>query len=356
VSGALQSVESVLAGGADVLPGDTSAMDAVEAVLVAELRLELVTRVRPLSERGWLVQRAGLNELVVLDPELSPIWRLGLPAGRLGFVAVTDDLSLVALSRDGQVVFLDGTGRQLASVAGAHPQSSIGVFTADGAYLWVVLPGRGSENPVTASQELWLIEVARCSIVDRRRIGMFVDDCRPIRHPDGHTVGLSLWVDRRPAIGWAVAEHGRIDLRLVPWRDRVLADVPPGGSEYLTVSREQSFVPGRDDELWRHRLRDDRLVGALAVSAATHVGDAWDARSGYLTNELILASTLNTGWHLLVGTAPLGLLAEVAYPSPIAGSVPFPSGQGRWLTVGGGRVQGWVLPSPPGEQLRLRLA
>jgi hypothetical protein len=63
-------------------------MDAVEPVLVAELRLDLVDRVRPLPEQRWLVQRAALNELVVLDHQLTPIWRLGLPAGRLGFVAV----------------------------------------------------------------------------------------------------------------------------------------------------------------------------------------------------------------------------------------------------------------------------
>jgi hypothetical protein len=327
-------------------------MYAVEAVLVAELRLDLVDRVRPLSEQRWLVQRAALNELVVLDHQLTPIWRLRLPAGRLGVVAVADDLSLVVVSRGGQVVLLDGTGRQLASVPGAGPQSSAGVFTADGAYLWAVSPGRGSEAPVTASQELWLIDVATFSIVDRRRIGMFVDGCQPIRCPDGHTVGLSLWVEGRPAIGWAVAECGRIDLRLSPWRDRVLTDVHPAGSEYLTVSREQSFVPGRDDELLRHRLRDDRPVDALVVSAATHLDDAWDAKGGYLSNELILASTLDTGWHLLIGTAPMGLLAEVAYPRPIAGALPLPSGRGRWLTVAGGRLRGWVLPSP-GEQLRL---
>jgi hypothetical protein len=342
----------VPASGDDGLPGHTSAMFAVEAVLVAELRLDLVDRVRPLAEQRWLVQRAALNELVVLDHQLTPIWRLRLPAGRLGFVAVADDLSLVAVSRGGQVVLLDGTGRQLASVPGAGPQSSAGVFTADGAYLWAVSPGRGSEAPVTASQELWLIEVATFSIVDRRRIGMFVDDCRPIRHPDGHMVGLSLWVEGRPAIGWAVAEGGRIGLRLTPWRDRVLADVHPAGSEYLTVSREQSFVPGRDDELLRHRLRDDRPVDALVVSAITHLDDAWDAKGGYLSNELILASTLDTGWHLLIRTAPMGLVAEVAYPRPIAGALPLPSGRGRWLTVGGGRLRGWVLPSP-GEQLRL---
>jgi hypothetical protein len=101
--------------------------------------------------------------------------------------------------------------------------------TADGAYLWVVSPGRGSEAPVTASQELWLIDVATFSIVDRRRIGMFVDGCQPVRCPDGHMVGLSLWVEGRPAIGWVVAECGRIDLSLSPWRDRVLTDVHPAG-------------------------------------------------------------------------------------------------------------------------------
>jgi hypothetical protein len=49
------------------------------------------------------------------------------------------------------------------------------------------------------------------------------------------------------------------------------------------------------------------------------------------------------------------LLAEVAYPSPIAGSAAFPSGQGTWLTFGDGRVQRWVLPPAAGEQLRLPL-
>ena len=51
----------------------------------------------------------------------------------------------------------------------------------------------------------------------------------------------------------------------------------------------------------------------------------------------------------------MGLLAEVVNPSPIGGSVPIPSGQGTWLTVGGGRVQHWMLPPLPGEQLQLPL-
>ena len=341
-------------------PGDTCAVNAVEAVLVAEVRIGPVSRVRPLAGQRWLVQRA-LGELVVLDERLTPSWRLELPTGRPGIVAVADDLSLVAVSRAGQLVLLDGSGRQLASVLATPSGSSAGIFTADGAYLWVVLPGLGSETPTPASQEVWLLDVATRSLLDRCRVGLFVDDRPPIRHPDGRTVGLSLWVDGRAAIGWAVAERGRIVLRLCPWRDFVLADVRPAGSEYLTVSRTQGLVRaqpgvyGREDVLLRLRLGDDRPVGALVVSAATHGDDVWDPQSGYLANDLIVAGTVDTGRHLLVGTAPMGLLAEVVNPSPIGGSVPIPSGQGTWLTVGGGRVQHWMLPPLPGEQLQLPL-
>jgi hypothetical protein len=101
-------------------------MDVVKAVLVAELRLGLVRRVWPLSDHRWLVDRSGLSELLVLDDQLTPIRRLGLPAGRLDILAVAEDLSLVTVSRNGQVVLLDGTGRQLASFPGSDSEPSGG--------------------------------------------------------------------------------------------------------------------------------------------------------------------------------------------------------------------------------------
>jgi len=126
-------------------------MHAVEAVLVAESRLGEVgevSRVVSLSGEHWLAQRTLVNELVVVDGQLTPIWRVGLPAGRLGSAAVAEDLSLVAVPRDGHLVLLDGTGRQLASFPGSpseKPSSgcSCAVFTDD-AYLWVVVLCRAS--------------------------------------------------------------------------------------------------------------------------------------------------------------------------------------------------------------------
>jgi hypothetical protein len=101
------------------------------------LRLGLVSRVSPLSGHRWLVQRTAARELVVVDGQLTPIWRMGLPAGRLGSAVVIEDLSLVTLPRDGQAVLLDGTGRQLASLARSSSNKtnsghSCAVFTADG--------------------------------------------------------------------------------------------------------------------------------------------------------------------------------------------------------------------------------
>ncbi len=136
----------VSAGRDDGPPGHTSAMHAVEAVLVAESRLGEVgevSRVVSLSGEHWLAQRTLVNELVVVDGQLTPIWRVGLPAGRLGSAAVAEDLSLVAVPRDGHLVLLDGTGRQLASFPGSpseKPSSgcSCAVFTDD-AYLWAVV-------------------------------------------------------------------------------------------------------------------------------------------------------------------------------------------------------------------------
>jgi hypothetical protein len=82
---------------------------------------------------------------------------------------------------------------------------------------------------------------------------------------------------------------------------------------------------------------------------------ARDTHAGHLTNELILASTFDSGRHLLTGTAPMRLLAEVAYLSLIAGSLPFLSGQGvadrRWRART--RLDAPVLPgrgtAPPAD-------
>jgi hypothetical protein len=133
--------------------------------------------------------------------------------------------------------------------------------------------------------------------------------------------------------------------------------VHPAGAEYLTRPHEAFLAPPLrgGGELRRHRIRDDRPVGALAVSTVADPQDAWGYHAGYLTGDLIVASTIDTGRHVLIGTAPMQPLAEVVYPGPWVGAWVLPSGDGTWLTVSGARIQRWQLPPTPGEQLRLPL-
>jgi hypothetical protein len=326
-------------------------MRTADAVLAAESRLSGIISVLPMSDRRWLVQCILPNELVLVDEQLTPIWRVRLPPGRLGRAAVAEDLSLVALPQAGHLLLLDATGRQLTSFSNApsHGPStsfSCGAFTADGARLWVIVPTGGAASAATAGQELWLIDVATRSVLDRRRLAVTGDDGQLVRHPDGRTIGLLLWIEGGAAIGWARADHDRIDLRVAARQDRMLAAVHPAGMEYLTVSLD------RDVDLLRQRISDDRPIGALKAPTI-HWSQDWGHQTGYLSGDLIAANSSATDQHFLIGTAPMRLLAEITYPRPREGAGLFMSGQGTWLTVTGPVIRRWLLPPSPGEQLQL---
>jgi hypothetical protein len=204
----------------------------------------------------------------------------------------------------------------------------------------------GAGSSATADQELWLIDVATRSVLDRRRLAVTGDDGQLVRHPDGRTIGLRLWIEDGAAIGWARAEDDRIDLRVAAGQDRMLAAVHPAGMEYLTVSLD------RDVELLRQRIGDDQPIGALKAPAICWSQD-WGHQAGYLSGDLIAANSSATDQHFLIGTAPMRLLAEITYPCPREGAGLFLSGQGTWLTVTGPVVQRWLLPPRAGEQLQL---
>jgi hypothetical protein len=107
------------------------------AAQVAALPLGQVGQVLPMAAGRWLVQRSKAGELLVVDAQLEPVWRLQLPAPdhggdavtdessgwehehqlpyrEHGTHAVTDDLSLVALALRRHVLVLDGHKQQVA--------------------------------------------------------------------------------------------------------------------------------------------------------------------------------------------------------------------------------------------------
>jgi hypothetical protein len=169
-------------------------MDGFAAARVAALPLGQVGRALPMAADRWLVQRSKADELLVVDAQLAPLWRLRLPSPdpgvdaatdepsdweneqlpyrEHGTHAVTDDLSLVALALRRQVLVLDGHGQQVARFP--HPPWPIGAsgccaFSPDGHYLWAVVPPR-PERFFAGGAELWLIDLRVMWVVDWRKL------------------------------------------------------------------------------------------------------------------------------------------------------------------------------------------
>jgi hypothetical protein len=328
-----------------------SPVERFAAAPLAALPLDGVGEVLPMAADRWLVHRRSraraqvVVELLVVDAQLAPIWRLPVPDPYHGVHAVTNDLSLVALSLQRRVLLLDGRGQQLASFphqpwGTGDPESGCCAFSGCGRYLWATVP-TWPEGSWEANDELWLIDLASLSVVDRRKLDVCAAGSTPLQHPDGRTVGLDIGEGQDgAAIRWAHPDGGRIGLRVAPGDDRCLAAVHPDGQEYLTTPHANN---DRLQALARHRFADDRPIERLGSAAAFGPSEQWGHLAGYLTGELILAATVGGLRHLLVQRAPLRLLGEVAYPDRPPRSWPVAAHQGTWLTRSSQGLQRWRL-------------
>jgi hypothetical protein len=338
-------------------------MQTFPAVQVAELDLDETGRVWPLPGERWAVHHCGAHEVVVLDRQFKPIWRVGLPSAWGNVCAVADDLSLVACSLGREVRLLDGTGGQVARVHLASPGPVRGdascEFARDGRHLLghVFVDGR---------DELWLVDLAEFKVVDHRRLDTWAVGFTPFHHPDGQTIGLELPEGQDGCgIRWVRPAGGRIELRCTPGFDRVLADLHPSGQEYLTTPHGNARGA---NELLRHHFDDDRVIARLPLAVTLPPSDAWDAQdrweqwdycAGYLTDDVILASVENEShhWHALVMRSPMGVLGRVDYgPTVWAPGWFLPPRAGTWVTIGRTRIQRWELAEEPSERFGTQLS
>lgn len=269
-------------------------MDGFVAANLATLPLDHVGRVLPMADGRWLVHRSEAGELLVVDAELAPVWRLPLPARTHAHAthAVTEDCSLAALSMLDHVRVVDGGGQEVARFPHPHwPFGSSGccAFSPDPRYLWATVPPR-PEKVFRTGDELWLIDRRVWWMIDWVHLRTAAAGCEPVQHPDGQTVGLSVGEGQDGSLmRWARAHRGQIELRFGP-DDRVLVAVHPDGDEYLATPH-----PGSTHQLTRHRFVDDRPIERLAAADALGADQAWDLSAGYLTDTLILGSVVSVG-------------------------------------------------------------
>ena len=321
-----------------------SSLDRITPVHVATLAGHSVWSVSPLSGQRWFAQcRTG--ELLVVDHQLRPLWSLAVDPDWRGRHAVSDDVSHVALSLKHEVALLDARGSRIAAFphypwGKGDSEHGCCAFASCGRYLWATVPTFTPEQPLLADDAVWLIDVPTRSLLDERRLNVAEAGCSSVHHPDGETIGLDIgegqdgspfrWVKPVYEQDGGSAGRVRIDVRFAPGIDRVLADVHPEGQEYVTTPHGFG-----SQELIRHRFADDAPIEKLAAPTEFSEEDQWDYYAGYVTDELILASTSDGDGerHLLVEREPMRLAAVVDYPLQKAPGPFFSARNGHWLTV-----------------------
>jgi hypothetical protein len=335
-------------------------MQTFPAVQVAALDLDEVSRGWPLSDERWVVHHPGAREVVVLDRQFEPVWRVVLPSVWGNLCAVAEDLSLAACSLGREVRLFDATGDQVArfhlASRGTPRWNANCVFARDGRHLW-------AHAFIDGRDELWLIDLAELKVVDHRRLDTWAVGFTPFHHPDGQTIGLQLTEGQDGcAIRWVRSAGGRIQLRCASVFDRVLADLHPSGGEYLTTPHGNA---GGADELLRHRFDDDHVIAWLPAAVALPFADEWGASqegwfycAGYLTDELILAGAQSDSdeWHALVKRSPMSLLGRVDYGPAVWPGWFEPPRAGTWVTRCGRTIQRWELAEDPSERLGTQLS
>jgi hypothetical protein len=320
-------------------------METFNAERLARLKAPRIDWVSSVEGDRWLIGRPEERELLVVDAELEPTWHMRLPSAWGGRHAVTESLSRVALSLRDEVLLLTGAGDEVARLA--HPAWGRGAsesgccrFSHDQQYLWATAPTQGG------SDELWLVDANEGQLLDRRPLDAWCAGCDSVEHPDKRTIGLSIGEGQEGSfIRWAHPERGRIELRISQTIDRVLVDVHPTGTEYLSTPHGNTEA----DELMRHRFVDDGPLGSLSAWDAFPFGGEWDLSAGYLTHDLILAGVAPSERHLLVQREPMALLGAIGYPgSSTPGEIVSPRA-GTWLTLNDESLVRWVIPAVVGS-------
>ncbi len=167
---------------------------------------------------------------------------------------------------------------------------------------------------------------------------------KAVPHPDRTHVGLSAGEGQDGAeIYWGRWERDRLVVSRLDDRSRVLIDVRPDGSQYLTTPH--SGGPGC--AVRTHDFPDGGTRAKLDASAVLPGDDGFDFCAGYLTNDSVLVGSIENDVHLLLSADMLSPIGRIEYPDADAHhkACISPTGHGTWLTTDGvsGIHQLWCL-------------
>jgi hypothetical protein len=202
----------------------------------------------------------------------------------------------------------------------------------NGRHVWATVPS------IDGPDQWWVLDIRDGRVIDKAPLQCYAAGSQPIPHPDGSHIGLSVGEGQDGAeVYWGCWKERPVVSRLDD-RNRILIDIRPNGTQYLTTPHSNSTVMVHDfpSGLVRARLDGD---------AALPPDDWFDCQAGYVTNDLILVGSVENEIHILLGADALTIIAPVAYPEGATKQGISPSGHGTWMTSDhlSGRHQVWRL-------------
>jgi hypothetical protein len=221
-------------------------------------------------------------------------------------------------------------------VCGGLESGSVRV-SDDGTLVWGHV--RGSDY------EEWLVlDAITGGVVARTPLDSAAAGSVHIAHPDGEHVGLSIGLGQDGAmLYWARCEKGHLRSWDMNDDDRILVDVHPSGTRFLTLDHNcgdlsvHAFPSGA-----AMATIDDAAIPPLQREEGDEYHENedpayWDYYCGHIDSTAVIAGTTEAdeehgeGRHWLLDSATLEILGQISYPCPIKGPAR-PLGDGTWLT------------------------
>src|SRR5262249_37623534 len=235
-------------------------------------------------------------------------------------------LTRLAVAGHADVSLIDLRGRVLWSTrhyAWGENGSESGSCAVDveGEHVWATAPSKAGD--------VWqVLDAKNGKVLGFAPLRCNAAGSEVLLHPDGEHVGLSVGEGQDAArIYWGSLRKGELQVIEHEAQDRVLCDIHPTGSMFLTT-------PHRQGPLALHSFPSGKVVTTRDPSAIdTKNEDSFDFVAAFIDEGKIIAPMIESGRHVLLHVDGLRVEGFINYPAGGGQGYPLSRHDGTWVTL-----------------------